>query len=95
VEVDVQHREYEPEVARNGRLPGQEALHALFDGEVPLVDLVVERDHFVGKLDIAALKGVEAASQRAQDEVRLALERRLELLQFLLKGDSQPNLPVT
>jgi hypothetical protein len=95
MQIDVQHREHEPKVAGDRRLPGEEALDALLDREVGLVDLVVEGDYLVGQLDVAALEGVQAAAQRAQDEVGLALKRLLELLELLLEGDSQPNLPVT
>jgi hypothetical protein len=95
MQVDVQHREHEPKVAGDRRLPREEALDSLLDREVRLVDIVVEGDHLVGELDVAALESVQAASQRAQDEVGLALERLLELLELLLEGDPQPNLPVT
>ena len=48
-----------------------------------VVDLVVERDHLVGQLDVALLERVQAAAERAEDERALLLERRLELVELL------------
>ena len=85
VEVDAQHREHEPQVARDRRLPREQRLHALLDREVAAVDLVVEADHLVGELVVAARERVQRRAQRAEDEVALLLERRLELLELVLE----------
>ena len=63
--------------------------------EVALVDLVVEGDHLVGELDVLDCERVQAAAERAEDELAFLLERRLELVELLLQGDPHPNRPVT
>ena len=96
MEIDAQDREDEPEVARDGRLPGEQRLHALFDPDVAPVDLVVEADHLVRELVVAARESVERRAQDAQDERALLLDRRLELLQLVVERcPHQPNRPVT
>ena len=52
---DVQHREHEPEIARDRRLPREQRLDPLLDRDVALVDVVVERDHLVGQLCVPLL----------------------------------------
>ena len=69
----------------------------LLDREVARVDLVVERDHLVGELDVLVRRARSSAPrERAEDEVALLLERRLELVEIFLERDAhQPNRPVT
>ena len=95
VQVDVEHREDEPQVGRDRRLPREQLLDALLDREVARVDLVVERDHLVGELLVLLHERVERAAQRAQHERALLVHRRLELVEIFLEADPHPNLPVT
>ena len=95
VEVHPQHREHEAKVDRDRRLAGEQRLHAGLDREVAAVDLVVEADHLVGELVVAARERVQRRAERAQDEVALLLDRRLELLELLLERRPHPNRPVT
>ena len=95
MQVDAQHGEHEPEVDRDRRLPGEQRLDARLDREVAAVDLVVEADHLVGELVVAARERVERRAQRAEDEIALLLQRRLELRELVLERDPHPNRPVT
>ena len=83
VEVHAQHREHEPEVDRDRRLAGEERLDAFLDRDVAAVDLVVEADHLVGELLVAARQRVQRRAERAQDEVALLLQRGFELRRAL------------
>ena len=67
----------------------------VLDREVAAVDLVVEADHLVGELVVAARERVERRAQRAQDEVALLLERRLELRELLVEEMPSSEPPVT
>ena len=60
---------------------------------VAAVDLVVEADHLVGELVVAAREGVQRRAERAQDEVAFRLECGLELSSSSWKDDSQPKRP--
>ena len=65
---------------------------------VAVVDLVVERDHLVAELDVLRLERVDRAGHRAEDDLALLLEIRLERLEALLVLDARhvyPNRPVT
>ena len=42
--------------------------------EVLEVDLVVERDHFLGQLDVLVPERVQSAPERAQNELAFVLE---------------------
>jgi hypothetical protein len=95
VEVDVEDREHEAQVARDRRLAGEQGLDPLLDADVSVVDVVVERDHFIRELVVALLERVERSAQRAQDERALLLERRLEQVELVLEGRPHPNRPVT
>ena len=75
------------EVDGNRRLAGQQRLDALLDRDVAAVDLVVEADHLVGELLVAPRERVQRRAERAQDEVALLLQRRLELRELLGEGD--------
>jgi hypothetical protein len=88
VQVVVQEREHEPEVARDRRLPGEEELDSLLHGGVGAVDVVVEGDHLVGELDVLRAHGLDGRAQRAQHELALRLQRRLERVELLLERDS-------
>ena len=81
----MQHREHEPEVGGDRRLPREQVLHPLLDREVAVVDLVVERDHLVGELVVLLHERVERAAQRAEDERALLVDRRLELVELFLE----------
>ena len=59
------------------------------------VDVVVERDHLVGQLEVSLGERVERAAEHAEHERALLLEARLELLELGLERGSHPNLPVT
>jgi hypothetical protein len=95
MEVVVEDREHEAQVDRHGSLAREQRLDALLDAEVGPVDLVVERDHLVGQLDVGLQEGVQGAAERPEDVCALLLERRLELIQLFLERDPHPNLPVT
>ena len=95
MEVVLQHREHEPEVARHRGLAREQELDPLLDLEVLRVDVVVERDHLVGELDVLRADGLDGPAQRAQHELALDVQQPLELVQLLLEGDPQPNRPVT
>ena len=54
---------------------------------VARVDLVVERDHLVAQLDVLRLERVDRAADRAEDDVALLLEARLEGVEARLELD--------
>jgi hypothetical protein len=96
VQVDVQDREREAQVDRNGRLPRQQRLDPLLDAEVDPVDVVVERDYLVGELGVSPPQRVDRAAERAQNQLPFLEQRRLERVQLFLKIDPRyPNRPVT
>ena len=95
VEVDVEDREDEPQIARDRRLARKQQLYALFDPNVALVDVVVERDHLVSELLVTLLERLDRAAQRAQHQLALLLQRRLEEVELFLECRPHPNLPVT
>jgi hypothetical protein len=88
VEVDVQQREHEPQVGRDRRLPRQQRLDLVLDVQVEPVDVVVERDHVVGELDVTLGQRVQRPAECAQDERALLLQSGLELVELFLEGDS-------
>jgi hypothetical protein len=59
------------------------------------VHLVVEGDHLVRELRVTLLERFERAAQRAQNEVALLHQGRLQHVELLLKSDPHPNRPVT
>jgi hypothetical protein len=67
-----------PSIGRHRGLAREQRLHPRLDRDVPAVDLVVERDHFVGELLVAPRERVQRGTQRAEDELAFLLERRLE-----------------
>ena len=91
MQVHPENGEHEPEVGGDGRLPREQRLHALLDRDIATVDLVVEPDHLVGELLVAARESVERRAQRAQNQVALLLQRRLELPELL--GEREPHHP--
>ena len=95
MEVDPQHGQHEAEIDRDRRLAREQRLDAGLDLDVAPVDLVVEGDHLVGELVVAAGERVERRAERPEDEVALFLEAGLELRQLLGEGDSHPKRPVT
>src|SRR5262249_43850383 len=95
VQVHPQDREHEPKVGRDRCLSGEQRLDSGLDREVAAVDLVVEADHLVGQLVVAAGQCVQGRAERAQDEIPFFLQRGLELVELLVEEDSHPNRPVT
>ena len=85
MEVHPQDREHEAEVGRDRRLAGEQRLHSRLDCEIAAVDLVVEADHLVGELVVAAGERVQRRAEGPEDEVALLLERRLELDELLVE----------
>src|SRR5207244_13282149 len=71
VQVGVQNREHESQIARNRRLPCEEHLDRLFRSQVDLVHVVVEGDDLVRELDITSDERVDRSAQRTQDEAGL------------------------
>ena len=78
-EVDVDHRQQEPQIAGHRRLQGEQRLDLLLDREEMAVDLVIERDHLVGKLAVALLKRARRAVDGAQDALPHLLQLGLDL----------------
>ena len=74
MEVVLQQRQDEPKVARDRRLAREQQLDPLLDLEVLRVDVVVERDHLVGELDVLGADGLDGAAERAEDELALSAE---------------------
>src|SRR6266511_3469300 len=72
---------------------GSVSLNALreTDPELAAEAIVVEGDDLVGKLGVGLAQGVERPPQRAQDELPLLEERRLQRIQILLEAD--PHVP--
>ena len=99
VEVAVEDRQHEPKVDRDRCLPGEERLDALLEREVARVHLVVERDHLVRELRVPLAQRVHRAAKRAEHELGLLLEGRLERVELLLERRARyghhPNRPVT
>jgi hypothetical protein len=85
VEVDVQHREHEPQVDGDGGLQREQRLDPLLERVVAAVDLVVERDHLVGEVDVAAVEGVDRRPQGPQHDLPLLLQRLLEALELFVE----------
>ena len=52
---------------------------------VAAVDLVVERDHLVREVDVAAMEGVDGRPQCPQHDLPLLLQRLLETLELFVK----------
>jgi hypothetical protein len=77
-EVDVDHREQQPQVARDRRLESEERLNRAFDREEEVVDLVVERDHLVGELDVPLLQRPVRSADRRDDALAFLLQLRFE-----------------
>ena len=84
----MQHREHEPQVGRDRRLPREQRLDPLLDLHVLAIDVVVEGDHLVRELDVALTERVQRPAQHAQDELALFLQARLELVELFLEADS-------
>ena len=87
MQVVLQHREHEPQVARDRRLARQQKLDSLLDLEVLRVDVVVEGDHLVGKLEVLRDDHFNRAAERAEDELAFHPKRGLQLVELFLKGD--------
>ena len=64
VQVDAEHGQHQAQVGGHGGLPGEERLHALLDRDVAAVDLVVEANHLVGELVVAARQRVQRRAER-------------------------------
>ena len=88
----------ETQIARDRGLPCKQQLDLVLDVEAALVDVVVEGDHLARQLDVLRDNGLGGAADRALDELRLDLERLLEVRELIVErgaGGAQPNLPVT
>ena len=85
----MQDREHEPEIARHRCLTGEQQLDPFFDPDVPFVDVVVERDHFVCELLVTLLERVDRAAQRAENERAFLLQRRFEQVELFLERRSR------
>ena len=68
-------------------LAREQELDLLLDREVLRVDVVVERDHLVGELEVLRAHGFDRRAQRAEHQLTFEAERRLERLQLLLERD--------
>ncbi len=77
----MEHREQQAEVARDRRLQGEQRLDRGLDAEEELVDLVVERDHLVGELDVALLERADCAPNRRDHALALLLKLCLDPVQ--------------
>ncbi len=75
------HRQQQPQVARDRRLEGEQRLDLVLDGEEVAVDLVVEGDHLVRELAIPLLERAHRAADGAEDALPHLLELRLDLLE--------------
>ena len=65
---------------------------------VARVDLVVEHDDLVAELHVLRPEHIDGAAERAEDELALLLQGRLEPVEARLELDPchrHPNLPVT
>ena len=81
----MQHREHEPQVDRDRRLPREQRLDALLEREVAGIDVVVEGDHLVRELGIVLAKRVDRPAHGAQDEVTFFEQRRLQSVHLFLQ----------
>ena len=94
----MEHGEHEAEVGRDRGLLCEQLLDRPLDPVVARVDLVVERDHLVAELDVLRLERVDRAAHRAEDDLALLLEARLERVEALpgtRRAPGYPNRPVT
>ena len=87
VQVVLEQREHETQVGCDGGLAREQELDPLLDREVLRVDVVVERDHLVGELEVLRAHGFDRRAQRAEHQLTFEAERRLERLQLLLERD--------
>ncbi len=84
----MEHGEHEPEIDGDGRLAGEQGLDALREREVSPVDLVVEGDHLVSELGVLLAERAQRPAQRPENQLRLLLKHRLELIELFLECDS-------
>ena len=90
-EVDVEHREQQPQVARDRRLQGEQRLDLVLDAEEVAVDLVVEGDHLVGELDVPLLERAHRAADGAERRAApIFLELGLDLLELGVDRHREP-----
>ena len=91
----MENREDEPKIARHRSLARDHHLHLPLEREVPLVHLVVERDHLVAELDVLGSQSIDRAADRPEDDLAGFLEARLQGIELRLQPDPHPNRPVT
>ncbi len=91
----MQKCKHQPQITGDWRLPCEHELDLLLERVIAIVDLVVERDDLVAKLDVLRPERVHNTADRAEDDLAGLLEIRLEGIQFALELDPHPNLPVT
>lgn len=85
VNRDVQHGEYETKIGCDGSLLCQELADHPLDPVVPLIDLVVERNHLLAQFNVLHVERVDRRSERAEYDSALLLDRRLERIEGRLK----------
>ena len=81
----MQQRGDEPQIARDGRLQGEQREDALVDLQVAPVDAVVVGDHHLGELDVLVAERLEHAVELLDDQVQAAERVGLEVAQLLLE----------
>ena len=74
-------------------LAREQRLDRLLEREVPRVDLVVERDHLVGQLGVVLAERIDRAPERAENEVALLEQRRLQSVHLLLQRHAHRDEP--
>ena len=89
MEIRVEDREHEPKIACNGGLSRQQQLDLVLDVEAAPVDVVVERDHLAGQLDVLRDDSLGRTPDRALHELRLDLERLLEMGELVVEGGAR------
>ncbi len=87
MQVVLQDCEHETQIARDRSLARQQKLDSLLDLEVLRVDVVVEGDHLVGKLEVLRDDHFDRAAERTEDELAFHAKRGLQLVELFLKRD--------
>ena len=90
----MQHREQQPQIARDRVVQRKRALDRGLNLEEEAVDLVVERDHLVRKLDVLLAESADRAVQGRQDPLTLLLELRLEPVECLVHRHARHRTPL-
>ena len=91
----VEDREDETKIARYRSLACKHHLDLPLEREIPLIHLVVERDHLVAQLDILGSQRIDRAADRPKNDLAGLLEAGLQGVELRLQPDPHPNRPVT